>query len=372
MTKYSLRQTREDEKQQLAYSHSIVEAILTCPRWGITRYIQGLYYPTTNRAMPLEAGSAMHEVFAAVRLWQLLRIQQLPDHFQHHGERLFNTDEQPDRFNQVWSSISDTSDLKDELTEFAFKMLNSGEFYDDPDDNMRTMANMEYTTIKYIEKLMPLMEKNPIWVADLHKPTAPVGIEIVFDMMVEELGDDQWQHPDGKPPFMTNTIKRKVRYIGTLDGLIQRTDNHVRLDENKTASRLDETWRKAFDVKTQPTGYIAAASMFTEQQCEQARIIGIKVKQTKSVEDFLMFTIERDVSQIASWARDLFFCDELTLRYKDDVLQAPQFTHSCSRYFRPCAFIDWCAAGPEDQVAIYEGMVPSELSPSQRTAGITR
>lgn len=355
----SFRHTRDDEKDQIAYSHSIVEAVLTCPRWGITRYIQGLYFPTVQRAMALEAGSAMHDVFAAVRLWQLFRKQGFEEHFFAHGPRLF--DKEYARFRQCWELASTASGHpRDELLDFAFRILNTGEFYDDPDDGIRTISNMETTTIKYVDKMLTLMDKNPIWVADEHDPTAPVGIEVPFDMMVEQWDD-----------YNTTPI-HAARYIGTIDGLIQRKDNAVRCDENKTASRLDETWRKAFDVKSQPTGYVNAAQLITGQQCTDTRIIGVKVKQTRSAEDMLIFPLERTEAQTRDWARTLFFCQELVERYKEDVLSAPQFTHSCSRYFRPCAFIDWCAAEPQDQVAILEGMVPADLSPSQRAVGIVR
>ncbi len=336
-----IRWTRPDEKSQFAYSHSIVEAILTCPVWGIVRYVKRLYYPITNRQMALEAGGALHEVFAAVRCWQLLRIQNLPEHFTFNAKRLFGDD----RFESIWTEISDNP--RDELINFCFQVLNSGEFYDDPSDSARTLANMEETIIRYVDDRLPSMERNPIWVADVNDPTCPVGIEQVFDVMITFRG-------------------KAVRYIGTIDGIVTTSNNEFMVDENKTASRLDETWRRSFSVKSQPTGYIAVARMLTGLVGDRVRIIGCKVKQQRSAEDMLSFIETKSDAQIVDWANSLFFAHELVERYREAPLEAPKFTHSCSRYFRSCAFIDMCAAEPGDQQDIYESLVEAELTPSQK------
>lgn len=337
-----IRWTRPDERHLFAYSHSIVEAILTCPIWGIVRYVKRLYYPITNRQMALEAGGALHEVFAAVRLWQLYRIQGLEEHFLFNAVRLLGED----RFNSIWREIPDNG--RDELINFCFQVLNSGEFYDDPSDPTRTLAHMEETIIRYVDDRMPAMARNPVWVADISDPTCPVGIEQVFDVIITFRG-------------------KSVRYIGTIDGIVLiRDGSQFMVDENKTASRLDETWRRSFSVKSQPTGYIAVARMLTGLVGDSVRIIGCKVKQQRSSEDMLSFIETKSDAQIVDWAVSLFFAHEMVERYEAEPLTAPKFTHSCSRYFRSCAFIDMCAAEPNDQQDIYEGLVEAELTPSQK------
>jgi hypothetical protein len=292
--------------------------------------------------MALEAGGALHEVFAAVRCWQLLRIQNLPDHFKYNAERLFGVD----RFNSIWKEIPDNQ--RDELINFCFQILNSGEYYDDPSDTVRTLAHMEETIIRYVDDRLPSMQRNPIWVADSSDLTCPVGIEQVFDVIITFRG-------------------KSLRYIGTIDGIVLIHDNaEFMVDENKTASRLDETWRRSFSVKSQPTGYIAVARMLTGLVGDSVRIIGCKVKQQRSSEDMLSFIEQKSDAQIVDWAVSLFFAHELAERYKDEPLEAPKFTHSCSRYFRSCAFIDMCAAEPTDQRDIYDSLVEAELTPSQK------
>lgn len=342
----SIRMTEPHERDMFQYSYSIMEAILTCPVYGLIRYYKRKYYPT-KRQLPLEAGSTMHDVFAAVRVWQLFRKQGLKEHFMFHGRRLFNTTETPTRFENSWKELKGNE--RDELLSFCYKILNSSDYYDDPDDRVRTIANMEETTTRYVDEMLERMDANPIWVADLDDPTAPVGIEIPFDMVVTYKG-------------------RSVRYIGTIDGIVTQLKfpGTAMLDENKTASRLDEAFRESFEVKQQPNAYILFAKMISGLDIFKARILGVKLKQTRSSEDFLPFIVEREEHQMVAWARSLFFCSEIVDRYGDDPLDAPQFTHSCNRYFRACSFVSLCAADPEDARDIYENsMVEAPLTPSQ-------
>lgn len=349
----SIRFTEPHERDLPQFSHSIMEAVLTCPVWGIIRYVKRLYYPTA-RQIPLEAGSAFHEVAAACRLWQLLRLQNLPEHFAYHGRRLFNHRDEttgaiepgPGRFEFCWKEIPDSQ--RDELINFCFNILNSGEFYDDPSDTTRTISNLETTIIRYVDDRLPHMSANPIWVMDVSNPSALVGIEITYDVMVTWLG-------------------RSVRYIGTIDGIClpDSLNGDFRVDDNKTASRLDETWRKAWNTKNQPNGYIAAARLITGLEGDSFRVIGIKVKQTRSAEDILAFIDTRTPSQMQDWVRSLFQAVDFVEQYHNKPLAAPQFTQSCSRYFRPCAFIDLCGADPDDREYILGTMVQAPLTPTQ-------
>lgn len=328
-----------EDKHLPYYSHSIMEAILTCPKWGLIRYKDRKYFKAQYRALALEAGSAMHEVFSALRLWQLLRIHNKPEHFRYHAARLYGQD----RFDACWF---EKPNHRDEALSFCFEILNSGEYYDDPSDNIRTMANMEDTTIRYVDEMMQVMDRNHIWVSDEKDATAPVGIEIPFDMVVDD----------------------EIRYIGTIDAIcFNTTSNKLRDEENKTASRLDEAWRESFRVKFQPNGYNVASRLITGVPIDRTKVIGIKIKQTRSVEDFTQFVEERDDDKIDDWYRTLKFTHRLATEYDGKSLDAPMFTHSCNRYFRPCGLIDLCSGTHEDQKLIYASMETTPLSPSERS-----
>jgi hypothetical protein len=51
--------------------HTRATAIHTCPRWGIVRNMHGKSLEVEGRQIPLECGNALHQAFAAHRLWQL-------------------------------------------------------------------------------------------------------------------------------------------------------------------------------------------------------------------------------------------------------------------------------------------------------------
>ena len=337
--------TPPELKAQFAYSHSIMEGILTCPVFGLIRYYKRRQYPS-KRQLALEAGSAMHSVFAAVRLWQVYRKQKLEGHWLHHGPRLFNTEDFPTRFEDAFKPMTNP---RDELMSFCFSILNTTGYYDDPDDTYRTLQNMEQTTIRYVDEQLIKMDDNPIWIEDPNDPQSRIGIEQHFDVIVEWKG-------------------KRIRYIGTIDGIVcqRRYPNTAMVDENKTSARLDEAWKRSFDTKSQPTGYVYVAKLLTGLEVTKTRILGVKIKQTRSNEDYLPFITDRQDYQLVDWARSLFFADELVERYGDDPITAPQFTHACNRYFRPCSLIDLCAASPEDREEIYHNsMIEAPLTPSQ-------
>lgn len=348
MTSINIRFTEPHERHMFAYSHSIVEAILTCPVWGLVRYVHQKYYPT-NRMLALEAGGAMHDVFATVRLFQLGHptLQDLYQHMLFHGDRIFGA-ERFDKIKINWHKITNPRDL---VLDMAYKALNTADYFDDPDDRIRTLANMEETIIRYVDEMLGRrMDENRIWVADVNDPQRPVGIEHTFDVIITV---------DGKA----------IRYIGTIDGIVEQIKypGTAMIDENKTASRLDEAWRESYEIKSQPTGYIAVARLITGLTITKCRMIGVKIKQTRSHEDFLSFITEREDYQLVSWVRSLQFADQIVAQYKDNPTDAPQFTHSCNRYFRACSFVQLCAADPETREDIFHNsMIEAPLSPSQQ------
>lgn len=302
-------------------------------------------YSTHARSMALEAGSAMHKVFAAVRCWQLEYIQKLPKHANITGKRLFG----PSIWKKIRAAQADTDPgSRDHLQSTAFAALHNSGFYDDPSDSMRTISNMELATIKYCDERLPLMDTWEIYVSDRKNPNSVVGIEQTFDIIIE--------YVDGS----------RIRYIGTIDGLVYAHHHNKHfLDENKTAARLDEGWRQAFEVSHQITGYCAATTTVYGFPIFDGHIIGTKIKPTNYGDDSWSFEVHRspeDIGHWANWVRRTV--DEYEL-YQDDIENATRRTHSCNRYFRPCALIPFCADSAEGREAQWLEMVPIEPSPSE-------
>jgi hypothetical protein len=314
-----------------------------CPTWGVVHAQRE--YDTNARAMALEAGSTMHQVYAGMRIWQLEYIQKLPNHAREVAHRIFGQE----RWNKIQAEMDNSLPKREHIQQLAFAILHSSEWYDDPNDQIRTMTNMELSAIYYIDERLEYMENWPIYVEDKKKPKARVGIEQTFDVC------------------LTYDDKRVIRYIGTIDGLVQKAHTEEWfLDENKTASRLDDGWRNSFDMRHQVTGYCAASTAVFGFPIFKSRITGCKVKPTNRGEDVVTVEASRDEHSIRHWAAWVRHTVDMYDQYKDDYEHAPRYTHSCSRYFRPCSLLPFCADTPEGRKEQYEQMKEADLSPSER------
>lgn len=288
----------------------------------------------------------MHEVFSAMRLWQLDRLQDLPEHAKLNADRLFKDGRWDDAMREARRHKGDD---RASLLDLTYHILHTSGFYDDPTDTIRTMSNMEVATIHYIDQVLPYMENWPIYVADLKQPDCIVGVEQVFDVVLH--------FQDG----------RKIRFIGTIDGccVSQRHDRPF-LDENKTAVRLDEGWRRSFEISHQVTGYCAASTAVFGFPVLDARVHGLKLKITNKGDDYATMQVQRNSDFIYHWGRWVRWTVEQDELIDGDWERSPRFTHSCNRYFRPCVLIPFCGDTPEGRREQWNEMVPIEPSPSER------
>ena len=73
----------------------------------------------------------------------------------------------------------------------------------------------------------------------------------------------------------------------------------------------------------------------------------------------------RRPDQYVAWMDWALFIMQIVRQFNDDELihDAPQFTHSCNRYFRPCPFIPYCASPRDEKPEILAEMVESKLGP---------
>lgn len=348
ITSVSTRMATADDAHLPVYDNTKLQAINTCPTWGILRYQMHRTYSTNARAMALEAGAAMHEVFAAVRLWQLLKYDMAEDQgrfdlFNYHGIRLFGAK----RFNDMLDQVKEGEDDRTNMLNFCLQALYGCGFYDDPNDSRRTMSNLEEAAIMYIDRWDH--RRMPLWIRDRNDPHSDVGIEIAFDVVL---------------CFDTTTGKRSYRFAGKLDGLHWRDDVPC-IGENKTAGRLDEAWRQSFEMSSQITGYMLAASVFTGQPINKGVVHGLQLPLPRSYDIGGLITehVYRESFMFARWFDWFLHTVDLAEQYHDNPIDAPKYTHSCNRYFRPCAFIPFCASDDDEQRRHIAEMDIEEWSP---------
>jgi hypothetical protein len=303
-------------------------------------------YPQHGRALALEAGEAMHQFFAAMRCWQLHYTDRRPDHATSAGNRIFS---EP-RWKEIWRNVRKQHGQVNQVGTLAVEVLRSSGFYDDPNDAIRTLSNMETAAMVYARETLQYLENWPIWVADPKHAEKPIGVEQIFDVVIE--------YDDSK----------RIRFIGTLDGILvnKLKEHRITMAENKTASRLDRAWIESMKMRHQITGYMACGRALFEIDMWHARVYGCKIKPTYRGEDVHIEPVRRDATAIAHWGNWVYNQVELFERYKDDWEHAERRTHSCNRFFRPCTFIPFCADTAEGRAEQYSEMIHATPSPSER------
>jgi hypothetical protein len=224
-------------------------------------------------------------------------------------------------------------------------VLDTGGFYDDPRDKRRTLSNLEECIYAYINRWN---WQHRVWIRNPADPTSDIGIEIPFDLVV-----------DIQPADI------QFRLTGRIDGIHWNGRGELAVHDNKTASRLNEAWSMSFLLNHQITGYCVAANVFTQHAVHNAEVLGLAIPLPKTYDlgGYIREPVTRYDWHYKRWVDWLVHTIALARRYKDNPYDAPKYTHSCNRYFRPCSFIPFCDAGPEEQYVIVNEMVDDEWSP---------
>jgi hypothetical protein len=345
-----VRLTTEEEKHDPsipAFDYTKLTALNMCPRWGLIRYDQHKAMPTNSRSMALELGSAAHQAFAAIRLFELMEHRRGKVDagewlwFLAHGQKMFGEDRWLE-FMKIYTSSEDT---RRRVNAIALYIANTSGFYDDPSDRRRTLSNLETSLIAYIDRL-ELGSRIPVVRSGL------IGIEVPFDLLLT----------------FDNT---RIRYIGRMDGLVH-TKYGIEVEENKTASRLDQSWMNSFLISHQVTGYCVAASTLLGEPVRECMVRGMMVPLPKTYDlgGIANVSVSRDSDRIGEWYRWIWdTVSHQYLPYKDDPLSAPEYSHSCNRYFSSCSFIPLCAmASREERLRTFDAMVTSKWSPLDEQA----
>lgn len=315
-----------------------LNAVELCPTWGIIRYIHGLRTTPTQRQMPLECGSTCHEIFAAVRWLDAMR---------HVGEweldeSLLITESHrlmgDDRIERIFDAMNGLDAHSDHsCKEFITHVLYSSGYEDDDRDQKRTLFNMEIALLAYYDRWQwgrwrPWVGHVPIH-GDMQQR---MGIEIPLDL---------WLMTD-------NSVS--IRYVGRMDGLHYDMRNklgryeYVVPHENKTAGRLGDAWESSMLMTHQITGYAIGARLITDKLVRYARAIGLSIPwpvERDRYHGYQSVAVGRGEVHAIAWQRWIDHIMSLVVRYADTPEEAPRFTHSCSRFFRPCSFIPLCDGG---------------------------
>lgn len=340
---YILRPATELETTELPWlDYSKATAINTCPTWGLIKNVHNKSPTEGGRNLALEAGSACHDVFAAARFASLFEGSD-HDFAVAKAREHFGTS----RHDKMFRFFQSNEGLEHRRTSYCLEALATSGYYDDPRDKRRTLQNIEDACVAYLQNY-----QFDIWKPVVHQDQNFIGVEVPFNIYVEY-------------------DRRRFRFVGRADGIIRNSYyNAVEVHENKTGARINEAWAMSFHMSHQVTGYIEAAKLIVpstnDELNNQCVVHGLQIPLPRNVElgGIVAERVSRHIENTERWIKWLVYTYDLMMQYKDNVFEAPQFTHSCNRYFRPCQLIPFCASSREEQeVMFYEEFVESVWDP---------
>lgn len=351
------------------YDFSLLNSVNTCPMYGITRHVLQKNFTNNDRHMALECGDLCHKCFACYRALSiyfrgikenketlcLIGKNYIVKLFQEITNNELDFEKCNEIFDEFVNNFNENDTLLSKYTTFSDFIIDNSGYYDDPDDKKRTISNIKDSLMHYCSNFLNLVEEEPVWIENENDINSKIGIEIPFDTKVVIIYEE-----NGKQ------FEQAIHFIGKLDGLhVRLLDNSLIVHENKTASRLDDSWLGQWFKSHQITGYCLAASYFSNGNCLQARVLGMQIPAPKtSGYAFRTQRVDREDFYFIDWARWVLSVHKIIEDYKNNPEIAPMNTHACCKYYKQCSFTPLCCASIEERKEIIEkDMVEDAWSP---------
>jgi hypothetical protein len=311
--------------------HTRATAIHTCPRWGIVRNMHGKSLEVEGRAVALECGNALHQAFAAHRLWQLRAAGTRPSLIHTTGINIFGSE----RWEELAKKLGE-----DDPAPISLEALYTSGFIDAPYDRRRTLSNMELSLLHYLtrypEGYLPYVNGDFVGIE------VPIHLKLTFE--------------DGT----------EFAYFGRADVvLVKPKTETLTVVDNKTSSNVSNQWETQWRTSHQLTGYCVGVSSMIRRRVMDFGVLGLQVPLPKGQEfgGYVFMEGTKTNRAVAEWAKWAYSAWSLWDQYKDVPFEAPQFTHSCYRYFRPCSFVPICDLAEDDPPMTLHEMTDSPWHP---------
>jgi hypothetical protein len=296
--------------------HTRATAIHTCPRWGIVRNMHGKSLEVEGRAVALECGNALHQAFAAHRLWQLSAAGTRPSLIHTTGLTIYGEER--------WGELAKKLE-GDDPAPISLEALYTSGFIDAPFDRRRTLSNMELSLLHYLTRYphdyLPYVDGDFVGVE------VPVRLKLTFE--------------DGT----------EFAYLGRADVILTEPKaGKLIVVDNKTSSNVGNSWEVQWRTSHQLTGYCVGVSSMIKRRVMDFGVLGLQVPLPKGQEfgGYVFMEGTKTTRAVAEWAKWSYSAWQLWDQYKDQPFEAPMYTHSCYRYFRGCSFIPICDIAEDD------------------------
>lgn len=320
--------------QGMWLDHTRANAIHTCNRWGVVRYMHNKALSVEGRAVPLECGSAMHQAFAAMNLHRL-------------AQQGFSKLGMVGQFNRIFGNLDEDHEARCDMLQkllnadspdsIALEALYTSGFYDDPADKRRTMSNMEVSLLHFLTRQD---KEYPIFIQDNF-----VGIEVPTRIVID-YGD------------------AKLLYLGRVDAVKQDGDLILPIDY-KTASNVSNAWETQWQTSHQMTGYCVSLQVMLQLPVYNFAVEGLQIPlpKTNEYKGYVFARYPRSNRQFGEFFNWVRMALDIWMMFKDKPFNTVQNTNACYRYFRPCPFLPICTIGDDDPDMTLEEMVDASWNP---------
>lgn len=333
---------------------STLNAVSACPFKGILVNVLGKHFKEgEERNMALEAGDLSHKVYA---VWRALSIQdeELRDKMVLKFLKQVVPEMPDDIFHkEVEELVAKTTDCITPLSEMMvyadWIIANSG-YYNDEKDKKRTIENIRTSLMAYGSNFLELVKEEPIWISE---DKTQVGIELPFNININISYEENGE------------VKEYVfNFIGKIDGIHVHKNGGLIIHENKTASRLDDSWLNQWFMSHQITGYCLAASHLVGTYVGQARVLGMQIPVPKSSGyAYRTERVDRPTHFLDNWAKWVIVNNRIIEDYKNCPEKAIMNTKNCCAYYSSCPYMCICTLPEDERKQAIDDMVVKKWSP---------
>lgn len=334
------------------FSFNTLDKIERCPTYGV---VSGLLHRTmaiSETSLALEAGSACHQGFAAIRIRDAYEQGEIELALQAQQKLITDGERDSDLEDML---AEDDDDFRMHLRRaYVLEVFDRYGFLEDPRDKRRTINNLSNSLGHVVEewpwgKYAPGVLPKRLWEGG--EAFNELGIEYKFALRID-----------------AEVLGHKLAFVvvGLMDGIHIESRGAYVPHENKTSSKLDEGYIAGQRMSYQHTTYIVALNTILDHlgieqtaPCQASRLIAVSIPLPKGYGQNFAYANElmhRTDAQFQDWVVWIVNHVYTALQFVDDPMGAPKNTHSCYRFFRACPLLPLCHTDQDERLTVLDEM----------------
>jgi hypothetical protein len=185
-----------------------------------------------------------------------------------------------------------------------------------------------------------------------------------FDKYVKEFGRDNHEHKqtlgmaEGAPLVEIALVLQwpeiPLPYVGKIDRVIRLLNGEIYVNDHKTASRMDASFFRGFEMSPQMLGYTKLVSMMINERVEGVMVNAYNVTPTGKSDRFERQYIQLPPARVEHWATVTLPAQMRAIirSHQDDDWQ--QNHTSCTTKYGLCPYFDVCTSPEKRRMSVLE------------------